>query len=65
MYNLLGQHMDKCLNWLKEMPAISHIHLYGKKESRENRKMAMLLLLKILKKIEIYSKKIFLRIRRI
>ncbi|WP_088370461.1 ATP-grasp domain-containing protein [endosymbiont 'TC1' of Trimyema compressum] len=39
MYNLLGQHMDKCLTWLKEMPATSHVHLYGKKESRENRKM--------------------------
>ncbi|MFC4736661.1 5-(carboxyamino)imidazole ribonucleotide synthase [Bacillus daqingensis] len=38
MVNLLGQHLQPCLDELDQLPA-GHLHVYGKKEAKYNRKM--------------------------
>ncbi|MDQ1002930.1 5-(carboxyamino)imidazole ribonucleotide synthase [Neobacillus niacini] len=39
MVNILGQHVSKVLDKIDQLPPTAKIHLYGKKESVENRKM--------------------------
>jgi 5-(carboxyamino)imidazole ribonucleotide synthase len=39
MVNILGQHLGKVLDKVDQLPPAAKIHLYGKKESVENRKM--------------------------
>ncbi|MDR7000250.1 5-(carboxyamino)imidazole ribonucleotide synthase [Neobacillus niacini] len=39
MVNILGQHLGKVLDKLDRLPTTAKLHLYGKKESKENRKM--------------------------
>ncbi|MFJ5762823.1 5-(carboxyamino)imidazole ribonucleotide synthase [Neobacillus sp. NPDC093182] len=39
MVNILGQHLSKVLDKIDQLPPAAKIHLYGKKESVENRKM--------------------------
>ncbi|WP_286180228.1 5-(carboxyamino)imidazole ribonucleotide synthase [Neobacillus cucumis] len=39
MVNILGQHLSKVLDKLEQLPSSAKLHLYGKKESKENRKM--------------------------
>lgn len=39
MVNILGQHVNKVLDKIGQFPPTAKIHLYGKKESVENRKM--------------------------
>ena len=39
MVNILGQHVSKVLDKIDKLPPSAKIHLYGKKESVENRKM--------------------------
>jgi 5-(carboxyamino)imidazole ribonucleotide synthase len=39
MVNILGQHLSKVLDNIDQLPPTAKIHLYGKKESVENRKM--------------------------
>lgn len=38
MLNVLGQHMDKAQAYVQENPS-AHLHLYGKLEAKQNRKM--------------------------
>lgn len=38
MLNVLGQHMDKARSYVQENPS-AHLHLYGKLEAKQNRKM--------------------------
>ncbi|MDQ0199508.1 5-(carboxyamino)imidazole ribonucleotide synthase [Neobacillus ginsengisoli] len=39
MVNILGQHLSKVLDKIDQLPPTAKLHLYGKKESVENRKM--------------------------
>ncbi|WP_308301730.1 5-(carboxyamino)imidazole ribonucleotide synthase [Neobacillus cucumis] len=39
MVNILGQHLSEVLNKISRLPPTAKLHLYGKKESVENRKM--------------------------
>lgn len=39
MYNILGQHYESLINYLPLMPDSAHLHLYGKKENRRDRKI--------------------------
>lgn len=39
MVNILGQHVSKVLDKMDQLPTTAKLHLYGKKESKENRKM--------------------------
>ncbi|MDG9730279.1 5-(carboxyamino)imidazole ribonucleotide synthase [Ignatzschineria sp. RMDPL8A] len=39
MYNILGQHRDALFKYLPNLHPNAHLHLYGKKEYKENRKM--------------------------
>ncbi|MGG1674231.1 5-(carboxyamino)imidazole ribonucleotide synthase [Neobacillus sp. NRS-1170] len=39
MVNILGQHLGAVLDKMDQLPSTSKLHLYGKKESVENRKM--------------------------
>ncbi|PFP30552.1 5-(carboxyamino)imidazole ribonucleotide synthase [Bacillus sp. AFS073361] len=39
MVNILGQHVNKVLDKIEQLPPTAKLHLYGKKESVENRKM--------------------------
>lgn len=39
MVNILGQHLSKVLEKIDQLPPSAKLHLYGKKESIENRKM--------------------------
>lgn len=39
MYNILGQHKELLFQWLPNLSADAHLHLYGKKEFKHNRKM--------------------------
>lgn len=39
MVNILGQHLSKVLDKLNQLPPTAKLHLYGKKETVENRKM--------------------------
>lgn len=39
MVNILGQHLDNVLDKIDQLPRAAKLHLYGKKESRKNRKM--------------------------
>ncbi|MFB5195892.1 5-(carboxyamino)imidazole ribonucleotide synthase [Neobacillus sp. KR4-4] len=39
MVNILGQHVNKVLDKIEQLPPTAKLHLYGKKESDENRKM--------------------------
>lgn len=39
MVNILGQHLNKVLDNIEQLPPTAKLHLYGKKESAENRKM--------------------------
>ncbi|MCM2533014.1 5-(carboxyamino)imidazole ribonucleotide synthase [Neobacillus pocheonensis] len=39
MVNILGQHLGKVLDKLNQLPPTAKLHLYGKKETVENRKM--------------------------
>ncbi len=39
MYNLLGQHIDPLFKYLPNLSADAHLHLYGKKENKFNRKV--------------------------
>ncbi|WP_026567600.1 5-(carboxyamino)imidazole ribonucleotide synthase [Bacillus sp. UNC41MFS5] len=39
MVNILGQHLNKVLDKIEKLPPTAKLHLYGKKESVENRKM--------------------------
>lgn len=39
MYNLLGQHIDPLFEYLPSLSANAHLHLYGKKENKNNRKV--------------------------
>jgi 5-(carboxyamino)imidazole ribonucleotide synthase len=39
MVNILGEHLDSVMSKIQELPATAKLHLYGKAESREKRKM--------------------------
>ncbi|MEH7544647.1 MULTISPECIES: 5-(carboxyamino)imidazole ribonucleotide synthase [Bacillaceae] len=39
MVNILGQHLSEVLTKINQLPPTAKLHLYGKKESEENRKM--------------------------
>lgn len=39
MYNLLGQHKTALIEYLPHLPKEAHLHLYGKQEWKDNRKM--------------------------
>lgn len=39
MVNILGQHLGKVLDKMDQLPSTAKLHLYGKKEALENRKM--------------------------
>jgi 5-(carboxyamino)imidazole ribonucleotide synthase len=39
MVNILGQHLSKVLDKVEQLPPTAKLHLYGKKEAKENRKM--------------------------
>lgn len=39
MYNLLGQHIEPLFKYLPSLSADAHLHLYGKKENKHNRKV--------------------------
>jgi 5-(carboxyamino)imidazole ribonucleotide synthase len=39
MVNILGQHLSNVLDKIDQLPPTAKIHLYGKKQSQENRKM--------------------------
>lgn len=39
MFNLLGQHIAPLLDFLPSFPSDAHLHLYGKKEHKHNRKV--------------------------
>jgi 5-(carboxyamino)imidazole ribonucleotide synthase len=39
MVNILGQHLNKVLDEIDQLPPTAKLHLYGKRESVENRKM--------------------------
>ncbi|WP_255286709.1 MULTISPECIES: 5-(carboxyamino)imidazole ribonucleotide synthase [unclassified Bacillus (in: firmicutes)] len=39
MVNILGQHLSEVLTKINQLPPTAKLHLYGKKESVENRKM--------------------------
>ena len=39
MVNILGQHLDKVTEKIDRLPPSAKLHLYGKKECKENRKM--------------------------
>ncbi|SMQ81146.1 5-(carboxyamino)imidazole ribonucleotide synthase [Bacillus sp. OV166] len=39
MVNILGQHLSQVLDKIDQLPPTAKLHLYGKKESVENRKM--------------------------
>lgn len=39
MVNILGQHLSIVLDKMEQLPSTAKLHLYGKKESVENRKM--------------------------
>ncbi|WP_077929082.1 5-(carboxyamino)imidazole ribonucleotide synthase [Wohlfahrtiimonas populi] len=39
MYNLLGQHIEPLFKYLPSLSADAHLHLYGKKENKFNRKV--------------------------
>ncbi|WP_134687235.1 5-(carboxyamino)imidazole ribonucleotide synthase [Brevibacillus migulae] len=42
MVNILGEHMDATLAMVEKLPPTAKLHLYGKKESKEKRKMGHL-----------------------
>ncbi|MED4226583.1 5-(carboxyamino)imidazole ribonucleotide synthase [Neobacillus cucumis] len=42
MVNILGQHLSKVLDKVEQLPPTAKLHLYGKKEAKENRKMGHL-----------------------
>lgn len=44
MLNVLGQHLEKAKNYVLENPN-AHLHLYGKQEAKQNRKMGHVTLL--------------------
>ena len=45
MINILGQDLQQVLSVLDELdPDLAHLHLYGKKEARTNRKIGHLTL---------------------
>ncbi|MBS7819922.1 5-(carboxyamino)imidazole ribonucleotide synthase [Wohlfahrtiimonas chitiniclastica] len=39
MYNLLGQHIEPLMTYLPHLSRNGHVHLYGKKENKFNRKV--------------------------
>lgn len=42
MVNILGEHLDAILAGIEKLPKAAKLHLYGKKESKEKRKMGHL-----------------------
>lgn len=45
MVNLLGQHVERLDHWLERLPTWAKLHLYGKADAKQNRKMGHITLL--------------------